>query len=404
MTAHSSDDHNPLHPIFDIIDSVVELYLASIIKPFVKLHEKFYSRINTTLRSALDKNKKRIPKWFTANLITYGRTLMIIPCLLLLAWGHVILPSLIVILVDFGDFFDGVVARYWADIKKEKELTMSKKKDVATASDDDGFEVVTTGSPHRVTSWIVNHRNRSYGGFVDAVCDKAFIVPCWILLLSHIPGTGFRLVQYVTLWCLILAEIASGAIRFRAYFTAGGVPAPTVTDFDFSSSAVKADHVGKAKQTFEMVGTALFILPSLPRYIGLLLLIAAVPLAYESVRRKIKKRIIYVDGTDKTFDYRTLKFWMQAKGMGSKLIVGVAGEKKTDMVLNACASSSVDEVIAEAPPKVDLNFLETFRIDYVVCAAGQSVAQDDVLDADRCLTIGEDGVARPLKAKGPRKD
>ena len=104
-----------------------------------------------------------------------------------------------------------------------------------------------------------------------------------------------------------------------------------------------------------MVGSALFVLPWL-RHAGLLLLFLAVPLAYESVRRKVKRRVIYVDGTDQGGNkacHKTLKFWMQARGMGSKLIVGVVGkEKTTDMVLNACACSAVDEVIAEAPEKV----------------------------------------------------
>lgn len=46
-------------------------------------------------------------------------------------------------------------------------------------------------------------------------------------------------VQYVTLWCLVLAETASGCIRFRAFFTASGVPAPAVEGLDFTTSAVK---------------------------------------------------------------------------------------------------------------------------------------------------------------------
>lgn len=101
-------------------------------------------------------------------------------------------------------------------------------------------EVVTTGSPHSLTSWAVSHRNRTYGGFVDAVCDKAFVVPCWISLLSTVPASGYlRITQCFVLWCLILAETASGCIRFRAFFTASGIPAPTVEGLDFSTSAVK---------------------------------------------------------------------------------------------------------------------------------------------------------------------
>jgi hypothetical protein len=101
-------------------------------------------------------------------------------------------------------------------------------------------EVVTTGSPQTLTSWQVLHWNRTYGGFVDAVCDKAFVVPCWISLLHTVPSSSYvQIAQYITLICLILAEVASGCIRFRAYFASVAVPAPKVEGFDFSTSAVK---------------------------------------------------------------------------------------------------------------------------------------------------------------------
>jgi hypothetical protein len=243
---------------------------------------------------------------------------------------------------------------------------------------------------------------------VDAVCDKVYVVPCWIFFISTIPGTRLRMLQYVTLWCLILAEAASGTVRFRAYFTAQGVQAPRVVGLDFSTSAVKADGIGKAKQTLEMVGSALYVLPWF-RYPGLLLLSLAVPLAYESVRRKIKKRVIYVDGADQGGNvacHKTLKFWMQARGMGSKLIVGVVGkERTTDMVLNACACSAVDEVIAEAPEKVDLDFLTVHGIDYVLCSAGKAkdIAHDELVAERRILQLHEDGAARPIDIKSGAK-
>jgi phosphatidylglycerophosphate synthase len=250
----------------------------------------------------------------------------------------------------------------------------------------------------------VSHWNRTYGGFIDAVCDKAFIVPCWIAFLHMVPQSGhLRIVQYFTLIFLILAEVSSGCIRFRAYYTAVGVPAPSVEGFDFSSSAVKADHVGKAKQTFEMVGSALFILP-ITRYIGVILLASALPLAYESVRRKVNSRVMYVDGSKfEKLDHKVLKFLMQAKAMGSKLIVGFSS--KTDMILTTCACSCVDEVIAEAPKKIDLMFLEKQGIDYVISSVGdEQFVTDETLGTNRCLAIAEDGVARQLKSKEEKKE
>ena len=141
-----ASDKDLLKTIMDLVDAIVELFLSNVIKPFLKLHEKFYSALNATLRSLLDNNKDRIPDWFTANFITYARTVLVIPCILLLSWGHTVLPSVIVILVDFGDFLDGVVARYWVDVKKEQEAELSKKggkprsRSVSPVnSDDDSF-------------------------------------------------------------------------------------------------------------------------------------------------------------------------------------------------------------------------------------------------------------------------
>lgn len=239
---------------------------------------------------------------------------------------------------------------------------------------------------------------------MDAVCDKAFVVPCWISLLS-VAGTAsyFRLLQYFVLNFLILLEVSSACIRFRAYFTASGVAAPKVEGFDFSTSAVKADHVGKAKQTFEMVGTALYVLP-FTTYLGMLLLALAVPLAYESVRRKVKKRVIYVQAGE-SYDHKTLKFWMQAKGMGSKLIVGVVDAKNSEMVFNALATACVDAVIAEAPAKADLMFLEEHDIDYVLSKASQPQFVTDEVVATKCsLVVGDDMVVRPMVTKTEHND
>ena len=145
-----ANQNSLLKTIMDLVDVIVELFLGHVIKPFLKLHEKFYSALNATLRSVLDKNN--VPTWFTANFITYARTWLVIPCVLLLSWGHTVLPSFIVILVDFGDFLDGVVARYWVDVKKEQQEEALSKKDgkprsrsvSPVNSDDDSFGTYTT--------------------------------------------------------------------------------------------------------------------------------------------------------------------------------------------------------------------------------------------------------------------
>jgi hypothetical protein len=131
-----------LRKTFEVIDAVVELYLGSIIKPFLAYHELFYAAMNKALRAVLDANKPKIGDWFTANFITYLRTFFVIPTLLLMAWGQTLLPSLIVIAVDFGDFLDGVVARFWVDVKKEREEALTSENKTSsspTNSDDESF-------------------------------------------------------------------------------------------------------------------------------------------------------------------------------------------------------------------------------------------------------------------------
>lgn len=129
-----------VNKIFTIIDGVVEMYLAQLIKPFLYYHEIVYANMNLILRKAMDDNKDKIPDWFTANFITYVRTVLVIPCLLFIAWGYWLLPSLIVLLVDFGDFLDGVAARFWVDVLKERqEKKDDKKRPGSPASSDASF-------------------------------------------------------------------------------------------------------------------------------------------------------------------------------------------------------------------------------------------------------------------------
>jgi len=148
MTAAKSKDL--LTTAFDLVDAVVEIYLRSVIKPFLSLHETFYSSLNQVLRKLLDDYERHIPVWFTANFITYVRTILVLPTLLLLAWGHTILPAIIIVSVDFGDFLDGVVARYWVDVRKKQAAaadSKDKRSASPTGSDHDSFGTYTECIP-----------------------------------------------------------------------------------------------------------------------------------------------------------------------------------------------------------------------------------------------------------------
>lgn len=132
-----------LTTVFALVDGVVEIYLGSVVRPFVKVHEKFYSGLNVVLRKILDDNQRFIPEWFTANFITYFRTALVVPTVLLLAWNYCVSAAVICIAVDFGDFLDGVVARFWVDIKKSRAKEAEGKDKGSSSSpansDDDSF-------------------------------------------------------------------------------------------------------------------------------------------------------------------------------------------------------------------------------------------------------------------------
>jgi glycerol-3-phosphate cytidylyltransferase-like family protein len=288
------------------------------------------------------------------------------------------------------------------------------------------LEVVSTGSSRLVLSWVTIERSRSFRAFIHNLSDKAFIIPCWISLVPIVPTTGFlKLLQYLTLLVLILAETTTGGLATRAYYTGNTTRATdemwllddrkmnkrnTVT----TDTIVTVTTVDHAKQTLERVGVALYMIPW-TRYLGVLVLVAAVPLAYESVRRQMRPRVFYVHyphppHTSSNFDHNMVRFWMQVKAMGcTKLIVGVpvggnssssSSIEKSRMskrVLNACSCSAVDLVIAEAPLKADLLFLEKQGIDY--CVVDSSTRQDkfvtdEIIHSRRFLEIGPDGRMR----------
>lgn len=124
---------------FRLVDAVVEIYLGHVVKPFVRAHERFYSALNSVLRKVLDDHSRDIPDWFTANFITYFRTALVVPTLLLLALEYYFFASVLVLAVDFGDFLDGVVARFWVDEMKNRAAgptgPAAKAVTIATAKD-----------------------------------------------------------------------------------------------------------------------------------------------------------------------------------------------------------------------------------------------------------------------------
>lgn len=88
------------------------------IPPILGVHTKIYNKLNAVLMKWLKSSPP--PEYFTANFVTYGRTLLLYPALFFWwcvggadggGWFFSLIVAMIVVLVDFGDFLDGVLAR-----------------------------------------------------------------------------------------------------------------------------------------------------------------------------------------------------------------------------------------------------------------------------------------------------
>ncbi|GMH52216.1 hypothetical protein TrRE_jg7851, partial [Triparma retinervis] len=274
-----------------LISLLINSYLTTLIPPLLSLHTKLYTQLNDILWSLLHTSPP--PRWFTANFVTYGRTCLLAPTIYL--WrssAPTSLASLLVLLVDFGDFLDGVLARYWNAALPPSPLPKP---------------------PLPVPTPVRIHRSKNWGAYIDAVLDKAYLVPLWLISLTLVPPTlswPSSIFSHLILTSLILTESYSAFVRTRSFYTSTGVPPlPLVTlssppptssrsvtvsnaSSIFSSSSIKADALGKCKQTLQMSGTSLLIwgCGGGPTWTaGIATLAMAAPMAMESVGRKTRR-------------------------------------------------------------------------------------------------------------------
>jgi hypothetical protein len=265
-----ADAETLVQSVIDLLDVLVDLYLGSLVKPFLRFHDEFSANMNTLLRSILDDNKDRIPDWLTGNVSAYLRVFLVFPTILFLAWGQLVIPFLFVVMVAALGLLGSVVADFWVDARRDHAEDAIREDDRPTSkslapSDDDSMdsyefgefvsgvhepyvwfshliflvslEVVTTGSPQRMKSWSLTHRFRACAVFLDATCDKAFIIPCWIYLLSTVPSGQSRTLKYVSLFWLIVTEVANGCLQFKTFYS-GSSGVPQVEGDVFPSSSI----------------------------------------------------------------------------------------------------------------------------------------------------------------------
>jgi hypothetical protein len=119
------------------------------------------------------------------------------------------------------------------------------------------LEIVTTGSPIRYLPG--SNCNRTAVVSSTQSVTRSLCYSLLAILLHNVPESQY--LEHISIRCNSLIPSNGQRLhRLQAYRSSGGVPATKVRS-DFSTSAVKADHIGK-EQTFEMVGTVLFYSPS----------------------------------------------------------------------------------------------------------------------------------------------
>lgn len=196
----------------------------------VDAHSRIYSYINDKIKPLLTASFFR---YVTPNMVTYFRVLLIIPTIYLISYNYNMAAALLIIINDFLDFFDGILARYHAELGIIYDAV--------------------------------------YGSFIDAFADKVFNVMLWIYLLcsSHVTNL---LIIYL-LYTIITIEIILGIIRIQSYK---------------NGLVLHADMYGKTKQTLETIGSSLFIV-NISYYAGVILLILSVYYSLVSLYNKIYK-------------------------------------------------------------------------------------------------------------------
>lgn len=409
----------------------MEPFLELVIQPLLTYHAQFYGAVGTALTSTFDSYP--LPAAVTANAVTYGRTLLVFPTLLLLARGHSLLPALMVLLNDFLDFADGVVARWW-----------SKRREAPAR-----HGAVTRGA-------YPSHRRKrlaaQWGMFVDAILDKAFVIPVWVALIQR--DSGASTTTAVLLLTLALLETARHAAagpapvasrrspsRCTAPTSARGRTTPRKArrprpraatppsratrwgrrsrrsrwsappSSSCPSHGTRAARAGSGER--REAGSPLT--PHLPAASlpALVLLCLAVPLAAESVRRKAVPRRVYasVQLSKAALTAQELQFlhrasasgaWVAHRGGGSCgpplltwgtpislpgtwLSVGIHPKTKSDVRELLASVSVVDEVVEGVPSEVDARWLSDNGFHIAACgfffansrAASVNVAQRD---------------------------
>lgn len=184
----------------------------------------------------------------TANRITIGRTILVVPFAFVFGWNKKISLGIFIFSVIF-DFVDGLVAK------------IHKKQG--------------------------HQDNEDLGAFLDAFLDKIFWVSACLIVLAFHDYKNFSLILNIEVYTissfLMIIEIILGVIRLQDFFANKW---QRELDFLKSSKDLRAKMSGKLKMFLESLGLIFLIQENY--FIGLFCLIWAIPFGIKSILDKIK--------------------------------------------------------------------------------------------------------------------
>ena len=343
-----------------------------LVEPFVAGNRRLYENLNAQSMALLQKHGNKLPSFVTANHITTARTSLIFPTLALYSNGYALIPASMVVLNLTFDYVDGAFARW------EREHRPPQTSEEIDA----GLE---SARSKRLRS--------TFGAYYDAIADKFFAIPLWLCIFQN--SCDQPMLQAATL-SLAMIEVYSSFVRTKAYFEEPS-PLPQVSGKEESEarepqSAVVASSVGKAKQALAMTGTALCMFHSLDP-LGTVLLGLSIPLAISSVLEKDTSCTVYCEIICRAEEpmVESLQFLELAKGLGTKLVVGMRLDKSEEphvdkreverMQQLLLMNHSVHRVLPPpaVPPKIDQQFLDSHGAEVVAVRAEESFAEASAL-------------------------
>ncbi|XP_033755412.1 uncharacterized protein LOC117338250 [Pecten maximus] len=249
---------------------------AKVIEVFLFLMIDFYDLyVYTPLQRGLSPVVATIPRSltinghtydvFTANIISWSRTLLVIPIAVSLKYEYPITGFLLVVLHDFLDHVDGIVAKQ-----------------------------------HRKMFGQID--DPLLGGFMDAFCDKIVNVLClWSILMvtDFAPMTIQETLLLLSSCILIMGyEFVIGVVRVQDYFRAFYQREYRIHTTSDNTGNTAAVMEGKLKEKLESMGIAFLCLSQgssntttcIPGIFGITCLLLSVRLAHASLCHKLNAR------------------------------------------------------------------------------------------------------------------